>query len=108
MWERNNTEAFQMLQVLGNREMKLKYLNTNLVFVISGTAAQTDDFQESTLNVQLIDTITGQVLYSQSLQVIKPLSLRIFHTKAILYWAWHLVNNYKPPLFATSTHVYKV
>ena len=49
--------------------MKLKYLNQNVVFVISGTQASDGQDLDSLLTVQLVDTITGQVLYGQSLQV---------------------------------------
>lgn len=63
------------LQVLGNRDMKLKYLNSNLVFVISSSVVQAE---EPSLHVQLIDTVSGQMLYSQSLQVKFPHEVSYF------------------------------
>lgn len=59
------------LQVLGNRSMKLKYLNPNAIFVASGvqdTGAKAL-LGEATLTVQLIDTISGQIIYQQTLEV---------------------------------------
>lgn len=59
------------MQVLGNRSMKLKYLNPNVLFVASGQSEseQAAAAIDSTLTVQLIDTITGQVVYRQTLEV---------------------------------------
>ena len=62
-----------IVQVLGNRSMKLKYLNPNVIFVASGPpegqAAQATAAIEAAVTVQLIDTISGQVIYSQALEV---------------------------------------
>ena len=51
--------------------MKLKYLNPNVIFVASGILDQDHPSlaAEGTLTVQLIDTITGQVIYRQTLEV---------------------------------------
>ena len=59
------------LQVLGNRSMKLKYLNPNVLFAASGLqeASPKAFLGEAALTVQLIDTISGQIIYQQSLEV---------------------------------------
>ena len=59
------------LQVLGNRSMKLKYLNPNVLFVASGVEENSQKalLGEAALTVQLLDTISGQIIYQQTLEV---------------------------------------
>lgn len=59
------------MQVLGNRSMKLKYLNPNVLFVASGVQETSGKalLGEAALTVQLIDTISGQIIYQQTLEV---------------------------------------
>ena len=51
--------------------MKLKYLNPNVIFVASGMSETDAAFssQEAVLTVQLMDTISGQIVYRQALEV---------------------------------------
>lgn len=50
--------------------MKLKYLNPNVVFVVSGQSAnESATLEEPSLTVQLLDSVSGQILYRQTLEV---------------------------------------
>jgi len=50
--------------------MKLKYLNPNVVFVVSGQSADAPaGSDEASLTVQLLDSVSGQILYRQTLEV---------------------------------------
>lgn len=60
-----------MSQVLGDRSLKLKYLNPNAILVVSGppNAAAAIAAGESTLSVQLIDAVSGIILFRSTLEV---------------------------------------
>jgi hypothetical protein len=50
--------------------MKLKYLNPNVVFVMSGQSGGTPlGSEDASLTVQLLDSVSGQLLYRQTLEV---------------------------------------
>ena len=54
-------------QVLGNKDMKIKYLNPNTLFVASGMpdgAPLPPGAPEPQLRAELLDTVTGRVLAS--------------------------------------------
>ena len=80
------------MQVLGNRDMRLKYLNRNTIFAVSGTQQDGIHTMESLLTAQLIDTVTGQVLYSQSLQVV------LTHTD----FGWRQANAFSDSMLSLS------
>lgn len=58
-----------LLQVLGNRSLKIKYLNPSTVFVASGPAPGllSEDLDSSSirLTVQIVDTVTGAPIHRQ-------------------------------------------
>jgi len=50
--------------------MKLKYLNPNVVFVMSGQSGGSPaGSEDASLTVQLLDSVSGQLLYRQTLEV---------------------------------------
>lgn len=61
------------LQILGNKSLKIKYLNPSTVFVASGPPAGllTEDLDPNSvaLTVHLVDTVTGAPIYSQTHKV---------------------------------------
>ena len=59
------------MQVLGDRSLKLKYLNPNLLLLATGppNGAPLSTIKSPRLTVSLLDTVTGQVLFRQSHQV---------------------------------------
>ena len=58
-------------QILGDRSLKLKYLNPNLAFVVSGPAAGTSaGASGGAITVTFLDTITGQIIYRQVHEVV--------------------------------------
>lgn len=61
------------LQILGNKSLKIKYLNPSTVFVASGPpeGLLTEDLDPNSLalTVHLVDTVTGAPIYSQTHKV---------------------------------------
>ena len=59
------------LQVLGDRSLKLKYLNPNTLFLASGTPPDSPaaGTKAARITAHLIDTVTGRVLWSQTHEV---------------------------------------
>ena len=57
--------------MLGNRSLKLKYLNPNMMLVATGVpdGEQATKRSQQDLTIFLIDTVTGQVLHRQTHQV---------------------------------------
>ena len=57
------------IQVLGNKSLKMKYLNPNSVFVASGPpeGLLSEDLEPSSilLTVQIVDTVTGAPIHRQ-------------------------------------------
>ena len=57
------------LQILGNKSLKIKYLNPSTVFIASGppTGMLSEDMDSSSimLTVQILDTVTGAPIYRQ-------------------------------------------
>lgn len=56
-------------QVLGDRSLKLKYLNPNTLFVATGTQPEQADGAERHITAHIFDTVTGQLLFSQTHEV---------------------------------------
>ena len=56
-------------QVLGDRSLKLKYLNPNTLFVATGTQPGEATGAERHITAHIFDTVTGQLLFSQSHEV---------------------------------------
>ena len=58
-----------VLQILGNKSLKIKYLNPSTVFIASGPPAGrlSEDIDSSSimLTVQIVDTVTGAPIYRQ-------------------------------------------
>ena len=54
-------------QVLGDRSLKLKYLNRNTLFLATGTPPDgpATGTRASRVTAHLLDTVTGRVLFSQ-------------------------------------------
>ena len=55
--------------MLGNRSLKLKYLNPNTLFVATGTPPGVAKGTARHITAHIFDTVTGQLLYSQSHEV---------------------------------------
>ena len=57
--------------MLGDRSLKLKYLNPNLLLLATGApnGVATSASKSPRLTVSILDTVTGQVLFRQSHQV---------------------------------------
>lgn len=64
-----------MLQILGNKSLKIKYLNPSAVFIATGppTGTLSEDLDSSSimLTVQIVDTVTGAPIYRQ-VHKVKP------------------------------------
>lgn len=56
-------------QVLGDRSLKLKYLNPNTLFVVTGSLPGQAKGSARHVTAHIFDTITGQLLFSQIHQV---------------------------------------
>lgn len=58
-----------MLQILGNKSLKIKYLNPSTVFIATGppSGMLSEDLDSSSimLTVQIVDTVTGAPIYRQ-------------------------------------------
>lgn len=61
--------------MLGDRSLKLKYLNPNLLLLVSGPpdSVPLTKIKRPQLTVSILDTVSGQVLYRQSHQVLRYL-----------------------------------
>jgi hypothetical protein len=57
------------VQVLGDRSLKLKYLNPNTLFVATGTLPGQHKAGDCHITAHVIDTVTGHVLFSQTHEV---------------------------------------
>ena len=57
------------MQVLGDRSLKLKYLNPNVILVAIGAAEDMVNQAGSVLTILIVDTVTGRVLHRQTHQV---------------------------------------
>ena len=57
--------------MLGDRSLKLKYLNRNTLFLATGTppGGPAAGARASRVTAHLLDTVTGRVLYSQTHEV---------------------------------------
>ena len=57
------------LQILGNKSLKIKYLNPSTVFIATGppTGMLSEELDSSSimLTVQIVDTVTGAPIYRQ-------------------------------------------
>lgn len=56
-------------QVLGDRSLKLKYLNPNTLFVATGSQPGQATGAERHITAHIFDTVTGQLLFSQTHEV---------------------------------------
>lgn len=69
---RRQNEADACVQVLGDRSMKLKYLNPNTVFVATGApeGVPSGDLRRTPrVTVSIVDTVTGRFLIRQEHEV---------------------------------------
>ncbi len=55
------------MQVLGNRSLKLKYLNSNTMFLATGSTPEQPG--KAHVTAHIFDTITGRLLFSQTHEV---------------------------------------
>lgn len=55
------------MQVLGDRRLKLKYLNPNTMFLATGSTPETPG--RAHITAYIFDTITGRLLFSQTHEV---------------------------------------
>ena len=62
-WDANEIH----LQVLGNRSLKLKYLNSNTMFLATGSTPEQPG--KAHVTAHIFDTITGRLLFSQTHEV---------------------------------------
>lgn len=61
------TVGHVVLQVLGDRSLKYKYLNPNTLFIATGSPAGVDaDGDDAPLTAHIIDAVTGRMLHRQS------------------------------------------
>ncbi len=62
-------EVFLCAQVLGDRSLKLKYLNPNMLFVATGSQPGQAMGGARHITAHIFDTVTGQLLFSQTHEV---------------------------------------
>ena len=91
-----------LLQILGNKSLKMKYLNPSTVFIATGPSEGllTEDLDPSSvaLTVQIVDTVTGAPVHRQ------------IHKVVHCFWDWnacqlthvHVFSKVKPDVYATS------
>ncbi len=63
--------------MLGDRSLKLKYLNPNTLFVATGTQPGQADGTERHITAHIFDTVTGQLLFSQAHEVGRHVIMRL-------------------------------
>jgi hypothetical protein len=63
------TAPVSLMQILGNKSLKIKYLNPSTVFIATGPpeGLLTEDLEPSSiaLTVQIVDTVTGAPVHRQ-------------------------------------------
>ena len=80
--------SLKRLQVLGDRSLKLKYLNPNVVLVVTGppaSLASKAEYALGTVTLTLVDTVTGRILYRQAYQV-RAACLWLKNTRLLTCW----------------------
>lgn len=58
-------ETYSLVKVLGDHSVLYRYLNPNIIFVAT-SSFPTSLSKNPALNIHLVDSVTGEVLYSQT------------------------------------------
>ena len=92
------------LQILGNKSLKIKYLNPSTVFVATGPpeGLLTEDLDPNSiaLTVHVVDTVTGAPIYSQTHKVGCALTARLLMIDCALQCCKHAATAHGSDIFA--------
>jgi hypothetical protein len=84
-------------KVLGDRSLKIKYINRNSVFVATGppdgTSSQALDSSEVQLTVQVVDTVTGRPIYRQTLKGARGPVHAVYCENWVVYHYFSVLNH---------------